>query len=64
MSFFWNRVISNAELILESGIIIPISLISLGYTNYYYKSSILIWELFCIFLFGTVINLFSEFQRY
>ena len=61
MFFFWNRIININELIVESGIIIPLSLLSLGYLFRIHYT----WAIFhfSIFLIGSLVNFYSEYDR-
>jgi len=64
MTCFWRRSIPWREVVLEAGCIVPLSFASFGYgcTSSGLRGAD--WAAFALFLVGTWLNLWPEWQRY
>jgi len=63
MFVFWDRVTSWTEVLAEAGFIIPVSFLSLGFTQPH-GTRIALYLWFLLFLAGTGLNVGSEVQRH
>jgi len=66
MAYFWSRSINWKEVILEAGGIIPLSLASLAAGASWTSSPLGALDVvaFIVFLFGTWLNIWPEYQRF